>query len=655
VLEYDARGRVREGSSTTTHDGRTLTYVSRRDARGTVLSDLRDGEGLVRMRLGTERTRTVLFGRFALEEQSRAEGSTLVGPSGAREDLYLRPDLRVERRLSNGTLELSQFDEEGFLTGRATHKRASDGAEVSWGVRYERSGEGDLASVWDSARGPVRYELDAAHRLVGVDRNGTRELIDLDPAGNVLGKRGLSRVELMEGNRLVATAEEEFVYDERQLLAGRRRRSDGRFTRYTYDSLNQLVRVEWRDATGTLVGEPWTADYDVLGRRVRFGRGKYQTELWWDGLRIAAEEELVVERGPDGSASTRRARLRIYGYPSLDALVPSGFVDYANRDATPASGAVYQVFTDPTGLPLAIEDARGETVWWATASHPYGDVEVHPSSRIDYAMRWPGHRLDATLGLFYNRFRDYDPSLARYLQTDPIGQRGGINVYAYCNNPLRSVDLLGLAGTHDQHTPNPAPDGDAASTTGHPHTEDPPDAATRRRDATGRYAADPNASASGRIGRDDVYPRAFRQSTHNRMAVLHTDEGQAHIAAHRANPSTVPAPPPVRSDAGTGRPLARDELTWRGADGVTEIPFYSRNPDGTLKRDRLGRPVTNLTYDHDPPLVNRYNDGGGFQMTQAQRDDDFNDASRLVPMSRSENSSDGASLGSTYRQDTPTF
>jgi RHS repeat-associated protein len=415
-----------------------------------------------------------VFCRFALEERARAEGVTVVGPSGARDELYLRPDLRVERRLGNGTLELSQFDAEGFLTGRATHKRASDGAEVCWGVRYDRSGEGDLVGLWDSARGPARFELDAAHRLVGVDRNGSRESIELDPAGNVLSKHGLSRVELMEGNRLVATAEEEFVYDERQLLAGRRRRSDGRFTRYTYDSLNQLVRVEWRDATGTLVGEPWTADYDVLGRRVRFGRGKYQTELWWDGLRIAAEEELVVERGPDGSASTRRARLRIYGYPSLDALVPSGFVDYASRDAAPESGRVHYVFTDPTGLPLSIEDARGETVWWATGTHPYGDVEVHPSSRIDYAMRWPGHRLDAALGLFYNRFRDYDPTLARYLQTDPIGQRGGINVYAYCNNPLKEVDLLGLAGTHGQHTPNPAPDGDAASTTGHPHTEGPP-------------------------------------------------------------------------------------------------------------------------------------------------------------------------------------
>jgi len=477
VFEYDSRGRVRAGASTS-HDGRTLAFACRRDARGRVLSDLRDGEGVVRTQLGRERTRTVLFGRFALEEQSRAGGHTVVGPSGAREELSLRPDLRVERQLPNGTLEVSQYDEEGLLTGRVTHKRASDGAEVCWGVRYERSGEGDLHGVWDSARGPVRYELDAAHRLVGVDRHGVREHIELDAAGNVLSKQGLSRVELMEGNRVVATAEEEFVYDERQLLAGRRRRSDGRFTRYAYDSVGQLVRVEWRDATGMLVGEPWTANYDVLGRRVRFGRGAYQTALWWDGLRIGAEEELVVASGPNELPETRRGRLRIYVYPSIDALVPSGFVDYASRDAAPESGTVYQVFTDPTGLPLSIEDARGESVWWATATHPYGDVDIHPSSRIDYAMRWAGHRLDAALGLFYNRFRDYDPTLARYLQTDPIGQRGGINVYAYSSNPLKDVDLLGL---NKPCASNPAATGETGDATARPLTEGAPESRDERR------------------------------------------------------------------------------------------------------------------------------------------------------------------------------
>ena len=381
------------------------------------------------------------------------------------------------------------------------------------------------------------------------------------------------------------------------------------------------------DAAGEPTRAAWTASYDGLGRRLSSGRGPARWRFHWDGERLGAEVS------PDG-------RVRVYVYPSEEARVPWLFVDYASVESAPESGRVYAVFTDQAGMPTHVEDATGRLVWSGTPVDAYGGLAVDPSSELEFHLRWPGHRYDPDTGLHDNRYRAYDPMLGRYLQTDPLGVAGGVNTYAYAPNPLVQVDVLGLA--HDGVTPPTHASGT------------PPTATERLRDSRGRFASDPDAPSSGRIGRDDVYPSSFRQSTHHEMSIRHTDEGRAHMAAHEADPAVVPRPPPVRADAGTGEPLARDEMTWRGADGE-EIPFYSRDANGEIRTDRHGRPITNLTYDHVPPLVQRYNDGGGHGMTQAGRADDFNDPDGLVPMSRSDNSSHGASLGETYRQDPPTF
>jgi RHS repeat-associated protein len=48
-------------------------------------------------------------------------------------------------------------------------------------------------------------------------------------------------------------------------------------------------------------------------------------------------------------------------------------------------------------------------------------------------------------GKHYKYFREYDPALGRYIESDPIGLAGGINTYTYVEaNPLGQTDSYGL-------------------------------------------------------------------------------------------------------------------------------------------------------------------------------------------------------------------
>jgi RHS repeat-associated protein len=75
---------------------------------------------------------------------------------------------------------------------------------------------------------------------------------------------------------------------------------------------------------------------------------------------------------------------------------------------------------------------------------------------FEFNLRFPGQYFDWETGLFYNVNRDYWPDGGRYVESDPIGIRAGLNTYLYVNgDPLGSTDPLGLMGYGGGGSANP--------------------------------------------------------------------------------------------------------------------------------------------------------------------------------------------------------
>jgi RHS repeat-associated protein len=378
-----------------------------------------------------------------------------------------RMGLELERILPGGIRSHWHRDK----LGRPEHQEILRG-DTSIGARQYVWDIGNrLEKIIDALTGPIDYQHDVFGNLESARyADGHVDLRMPDAVGNLFRSSERKDRKYGPAGQLLEARTElgvtRYEYDAEGNLE-RRLDPDGRTWKYHFSASGMLTRVVRPD------GREVTFGYDALGRRLfKAYRGK--TTRWlWDG-NVPLHE--WIERGPDADDERERPeRTPAHdGESSLAALLsgrpatgPPGIDPTkalaATEGGTAASpvtwlfhpesfsplaklvnGERYAIVADHLGTPRVMYDAAGDEVWAADLG-AFGELREVRGERAACPFRWPGQYEDAETGLYYNRFRYYDPESGAYTRQDLLRLWGGPALYAYVADPLVNVDPFGLA------------------------------------------------------------------------------------------------------------------------------------------------------------------------------------------------------------------